>query len=85
VKRTIKVIKHIVRPSFDKAYPNTTRWVKSYGWIAIGQTDYSRSLIRVLDGGGMIWESSEDYENIEEAMQALEIALADWMKEQYEE
>lgn len=74
------VIKQIVSSSFDKAYPNTTRWVEDYGWIEIGQTDYSTSLIRVLDEGGMIWESSQDYETVDEAMKALEKALADWME-----
>jgi hypothetical protein len=78
------VIKQIVSSSFDKAYPNTTQWVKDYGWIEIGQTDYSSSLIRALDEGGMIWESSQYYETMDEAMKALETALADWMK-QYKE
>ena len=78
------VIKQIVGSSFDKAYPNTTRWVNDYGWIEIGQTEYSSSLIRVLDEGGMIWESSQDYETMDKAMKALETALADWMK-QYKE
>ncbi len=77
-------MKQTVFSSFDKAYPNTTRWIRDRGWIEIGQTDYSNSLIRVLDEAGMIWESSGNYRTIDEAMQALETALADWMK-QYEE
>jgi len=77
-------IKQMVSSSFDKTYPGTTRWVKDYGWIEIGQTDYTSSLIRVLDEGGMIWESNEDYETMDKAMQALETALAEWMK-QYKE
>ena len=75
------IIKQIVGSSFDKAYPNIARWIKDYGWIEMGQTDYSSSLIRVLDEGGMIWESSEDYETIDEAVKALEKALADWIRE----
>ncbi len=70
--------------SFDKAYPNTTRWIRDCGWIEMGQTDYSNSLIRALDEGGMIWESREDYETIDEAMKALETALADWVKQHKE-
>ena len=47
----------------------------------MGQDDYSDSFIRALDEGGMIWESSADYETIDEALKALEKALADWIKE----
>ena len=75
------VIKRIVGSSFDKGYPSIARWVRDYGWIEIGQDHYSSSLIRVLDEGGMIWESSEDYETIDEAIQATEEALADWIRE----
>ena len=74
------VATRIVSFSFDETYPNIVQWVNDYGWIEIGQTDYSSSLIRVLDEGGMIWESSQDYETMDEAMKALEKALADWMK-----
>lgn len=56
----------------------------SRDWIEMGQTDHSSSLIRALDGSGMIWESREDYETIDEAMKALETALADWMKQHKE-
>ena len=73
--------KSIDTSTFDKAYPNIAQWVKDYGWIEIGQDHYSNSLIRALDEGGMIWESSEDYGTIDEAMQALEEALADWIRE----
>ncbi len=73
--------KSIDTSAFDKAYPNIAQWVKDYGWIEIGQDHYSNSLIRALDEGGMIWESSEDYGTIDEAMQALEEALADWIRE----
>ena len=79
--KTQEKTKSMDSPSFDKAYPNIAQWVKSYGWIEIGQDHYSSSLIRVLDEGGVIWESSEDYETIDEAVQALEKALADWIRE----
>lgn len=83
-KEEVKIrekIKNSNSCSFEKTYPNTTRWVKDYGCIEIGQDDYNSSLIRVLDEGGMVWESDENYETMDEAMQALETGLADWMKE----
>ena len=33
--------------SLEKNYPNMANWVKNYGWIEIGQDDYSESVRRV--------------------------------------
>jgi len=60
---------------FSKAYPNIAHWVDTQGWIEIGQDDYSSSLVRALDEGGMVWESSDDHKTVDEALQALEIEL----------
>lgn len=68
-------------PSFDKLYPNLSWWVQSGGWIEVGQDDYSRSLIRVLDTGGMLWESDEEYETVAEAMDEAEAFIMQWRKE----
>lgn len=59
----------------ERAYPRVTEWVKTHGWIEIGQDDYSRSFIRVLDIGGMIWEGHETYPSLDDALQAAEQAL----------
>jgi hypothetical protein len=67
--------------SLEEAYPNITRWVEAYGWIEIGQDEYSTSLVRALDEGGMVWEGGGDYETLDAAMQALEAGLAEWMKQ----
>ena len=67
--------------SLEEAYPNIARWIEAYGWVEIGQNDYSTSFVRALDEGGMVWEGSDDYETLDEAMQALEAGLAKWMKE----
>jgi len=67
--------------SFEKLYPRITYWVDVQGWIEIGQDEYSRSLVRCLDMGGMIWESSDQHQTIDEALQALEEALEQLLKE----
>ena len=64
--------------SFEESYPNITRWVKSQGWIELGQDEYSSSLVRALDIGGMVWEGSTYYATLDEAFDALETALAEW-------
>ena len=66
--------------SFEELYPNLAYWVESFGWIELGQDNYSRSLIRVLDIGGMIWESEEQYDSVDAALRDAEAAIADWFK-----
>ena len=61
--------------SFSKTYPNIVYWTESCGWIEIGQDKYSESLIRVLDEGGMQWESEREYKSFDEALADLEAAL----------
>ena len=68
----------------DEAFPHLTTWVTTYGWIEIGYDDYQRSFIRALDSGGMVWEGSIEYATLESALQALDDALAVWMKENVE-
>ena len=64
--------------SFDARYPNIVAWIQEHhGWIAIGQDHYSRSLIRVLDLGGMIWESQESYASIDEALAEADRAIVE--------
>ena len=67
---------------FSDAYPNIATWVTSGGsWIEIGQDDYSSSLIRVLDIGGMIWEGEEHYASIDDALKAADAVIAAWLDE----
>jgi hypothetical protein len=70
-----------VGSSFEESYPNIAYWVRSHGWIELGPDDYSSSLVRALDVGGMVWEGSAHYETVDEALDALESALAEWMEQ----
>jgi len=67
--------------SVDEAFPHLTEWVTTYGWVEIGYDDYNRSFIRALDSGGMVWEGRMVYATLDSALQALDDALAAWMKE----
>ncbi len=67
--------------SFEKSYPNIACWVRFHGWIELGRDDYRPSSVRALDEGGMVWEGSAHYRTLDEALRALEDALAEWMKQ----
>lgn len=73
-----------VEGSFEQSYPHITRWVRTHGWVEIGEDDYSRSFVRALDIGGMVWEGREQsvYKTMDDMLRALEEGLAAWMREQ---
>jgi hypothetical protein len=68
---------------FEGMYPTIARWVTEFGWIEIGQDDVSRSFIRAMDAGGMVWEGQEHYATLDDALQDLEAGLTAWMREQH--
>jgi hypothetical protein len=61
---------------FEERYPNIATWIHEHdGWIEIGRDEYSSSLIRVLDPGGMVWEGEERYASIGDAFAAADRAI----------
>jgi hypothetical protein len=68
--------------ALDATYPTVARWVIEYGWIEIGEGDTSRSFIRALDEGGLVWQGRAHYPTLDAALQDFETALAAWMHEQ---
>jgi len=54
--------------SLDAIYPTIARWVKEFGWLEIGQDHMSRSFIRALDEGGMVWEGQDHYATLDDAV-----------------
>ncbi|MDQ3397119.1 MAG: hypothetical protein M3511_04990 [Deinococcota bacterium] len=67
--------------TFDDLYPNIAWWADGGGWIELGRDDYSRSLIRVLDIGGLLWEGDEQYPAIATALDQAEAFIAQWREE----
>ena len=64
-------------PSFERRYPRISRWVKTHGWIELGHDGMSRSWIRAVDEGGLVWEGGDPDRPLDDAFQELEAALAD--------
>jgi len=67
--------------SFEELYPNIVWWAQSSGWIELGRDDCRRSLIRVLDIGGTLWEGKEQYDSVGVAMDEAEKFIAQWRRE----
>ena len=67
--------------TFEARYPALTRWVQGGGWLEVGRVDWSRSLIRALDEGGLIWEGGETALTVAAALADAETALAAWFRE----
>lgn len=66
---------------FSKEYPVLARWIAEDGWIELGRDGFSRSLVRVLDEGGMIWESSDAQRSLDDALAAAEPAIERFLAE----
>ncbi|RZK36342.1 MAG: hypothetical protein EOO57_07385 [Hymenobacter sp.] len=41
---------------FAQQYPHLAWWVENQGWFELGADGYSRSILRILDEGGMYFE-----------------------------
>ena len=68
--------------SFEETYPHIAEWVDTQGWIEIGYDDGPLGFLRALDEGGQVWESGDaEYGTLDDALQALDRALAKWMEE----
>ena len=69
--------------TFEQTYPAVSRWVLQCGWLEIGRVYWTRSLIRALDEGGMVWEGGETADNLSAALDEAEAALTAWMRENF--
>lgn len=65
--------------SFESQYPSIVLWVNEQGWIEIGPDEFSTSFVRALDEGGLVWEGSDQYASLDDALRALDAAIAEWI------
>jgi hypothetical protein len=66
--------------TFEGRYPHISSWVQD-GWIEIGHDDCGRPFLRAMGIGGVVWEGDGPYCSIDEALQALERGIAQWLEE----
>ena len=66
--------------SIDEKYRNIRMWMAD-GGIEIGYCDdeYNSGVTaRVVDDGGVVWETEETFTSLEAVLDAIEAAIADW-------
>ena len=64
-------------PAVEERYPHIARWIMD-GWVELGRTDFSRSMARALDDGGMVWEGKSRYTSLDEMLRDLDEGIAWW-------
>jgi len=69
----------LVKPAL---HPHLWRWVSEFGTVEIGHCQQTRSFIRVLDEGGIVWKGRRSYRTLDAALADAEAGVARWMKDQ---
>jgi hypothetical protein len=64
------------------AHPHLWRWVSEFGTVEIGLCHQTRSFIRVLDEGGLIWKGRRSYASLDAALADAEAGVAKWMRDE---
>ena len=64
------------------SYPHLWRWIAEFGTVEIGYCGQTRSFIRVLDEGGIVWKGRGSYRTLDAALADAEAGAARWMKDQ---
>lgn len=70
------------KPELLGNYPHLWRWVTEFGPVEIGHCHQTRSFIRVLDEGGMIWKGRRRYASLDAALADADAGVSRWMKDQ---
>ena len=62
------------------SYPHLSRWTAEFGTVEIGHCGQTRSFIRVLDEGGIIWKGRRSYTALDAALADAEAGVSRWMR-----
>jgi hypothetical protein len=63
------------------SFPCLWRWVAEFGSVEIGYCYQTRSFVRVLDEGSLVWKGQSSYANLETALADAEAGISRCLKE----
>ena len=64
------------------SFPRLGQWVAEFGTVEVGHCHQTRSFIRVLDEGGIVWKGRRSYRTLDAALADAEAGVSRWMKDQ---
>ena len=70
------------KSSGSASYPHLERRIAQFGTVEIGHCVRTRSLIRVLDEGGIVWKGGRTCQTLEAALAEAEAGVSRWMRDQ---
>jgi hypothetical protein len=65
-----------------ETYPCLARWLEAHATIEFGYCPHTRSFVRALDQGGMIWTGRQSYKSFDAALADCEAAVGRWLREE---
>ena len=71
-----------IAPPLSDSHPHLCRWVAEFGTLEIGYCHETRSFIRALDAGGLVWKGRRSYRSLDAALADAEAGVARWMKDE---
>ena len=66
-------------------HPAIARWLAVHGTIEFGYCPYTRSAVRVLDAGGLVWQGRRSYRSFAAALTDCEANISRLLREEYNE
>jgi len=72
-----------IKSSGSALYSHLWRWAAEFGTVEIGYCGHTRSFIRVLDEGGMVWKGRRSYTSLDAALADADAGVSHWMKDQF--
>ena len=66
-----------------ESHPGIARWVDAYGTVEFGYCGQTRSSIRVLDEGGLVWSGRSRYKSFDAALADCDANLTRLLREEY--
>src|SRR5206468_278211 len=58
-----------------ETYPCVARWLEAHGTVEFGYCPHTRSFVRALDEGGMIWSGRRSYRSFDAALADCEAGI----------